>query len=1023
MIAVAVADRPEGPFRDALGKPLIAPGEGYFDPTVWVDGDGQTYLYWGNPDLWYVKLNRDIMSYSGPITKVQARQTDYQEGPWFYGRHGRYYMAFASTCCSEGIGYAMSDNPTGPWTYKGPIMEHDTRASGNHPGIIDYKGGSYVFGFNYELNFALTPVHRERRSVAVAVAKFSYNADGTIPNLGWWERPVPQIETLAPYQRVETETIAWTSRIRRAIDRPYAWTTGVTTAQDGHTGVYVTRITDGSYIKVSGVDFGAAGAKSFVASVANGMPGSTIELHADRVDEQLLGTAQVGAAGGGRWRDATAAIARATGVRNLYLVFRGVRTVRLRLLALCRLIEGRRRGDRVMRLMKFMASGCAALMIIAAAPPTPSQPLDETSLATRFFGADATWYRGNIPFFETSDPQLQQVYYYRWQVFRAHQRDLGQRGYITTEFLDDVSWQREPYASLNDATGFHIDEGRWLRDRRYTGDYIDFMYYGGGNDRHFSEAIAASVWGRYLVDHDRTSALSHLDTMRHVYGLWDDRFDFTKGLYWIEPLLDATEYTISSIDASGGTDGFTGGPAFRPSINSYMFANARAISRLAALNGDAATAADYAARADALRTRVEQALWNPGYGHFVDRYKISNEYVHYWDAIRGRELVGYLPWTFGLADDTPERARAWRHLLSAAELGGPAGMRTVEPSYPNYMRQYRYDKDTKGRECQWNGPVWPFQTTQVLTGMANLLHDYHQSEVKRSDYLRLLRQYARLHYQDGRLDLEEDYDPATGKPIVGLPRSHHYNHSGYVDLIVGGMVGLRPRADDVLEVDPLVPTDPADPGFQRWFTLQDVPYHGRLVTVTFDAEGRHYRHGRGLFLYVDGAQVAHAPTLGRLTAPIAPRPNAPLARPIDLAVNLVRGEFPKPSASVNTDSETLHDAVDGRVWFFPEMANGWSTQGGGGAAWFAVDLGRLRMVQAAELAFFADGKRFAAPARYQLQAWRAGRWTDIAGASAGPAVANGVTRVTWPATATDKIRLLLNDAPGRATRLVEMKLF
>jgi arabinoxylan arabinofuranohydrolase len=322
-IAVAVADKPEGPFKDALGKPLLGPQDGFFDPTLWIDDDSQAYLYWGNPHLWYVKLNKDMVSYSGPITKIEPGIRDYQEGPWFYKRAGRYYMAFASTCCPEGIGYAMSDKPTGPWTYKGPIMDHDPRATGNHPGIIDYRGGSYVFGFHYEHNFALTPVHHERRSVSVA--KFDYNADGTIPNLGWWDRTsAPQIETLNPYRRVEAETIAWTSRLMRDRDRPYSWTPGVTTAQDDRVGVYVTRIKDRSYIKVAGVDFGQTNAKTFVASVANGRAGAAVELRLDRVDGPVIGTVQIGETGeAGQWRERTTAISAATGVRDLFLLFKG----------------------------------------------------------------------------------------------------------------------------------------------------------------------------------------------------------------------------------------------------------------------------------------------------------------------------------------------------------------------------------------------------------------------------------------------------------------------------------------------------------------------------------------------------------------------------------------------------------------------------------------------------------------------------------------------------------------------------
>lgn len=323
VIAVAVADRPEGPFKDALGHALVGPADGFFDPTVTIDDDGQAYLYWGNPDLWYVKLNRDMVSYSGKIEKIEPQLTDYQEGPWFYKRRNHYYMAFASTCCSEGIGYAMSDRPTGPWTYKGPIMEHNPASTGNHPGIIDYKGNSYLFGFDYELNFALTPIHHERR--AINVAKFAYNPDGTIPNLGWWDRTAaPQIGTFDPYRTVEAETIAWTSRIKRDRDRPFYWAPGVTTAKSDAVGVYVTRITDLSYIKVAGVDFGTPGATQFSATVASTTGSGRIELHLDKTDGPLIGTLPVAATGGwDTWRTITEPVSGASGTHDLFLVFRG----------------------------------------------------------------------------------------------------------------------------------------------------------------------------------------------------------------------------------------------------------------------------------------------------------------------------------------------------------------------------------------------------------------------------------------------------------------------------------------------------------------------------------------------------------------------------------------------------------------------------------------------------------------------------------------------------------------------------
>ena len=120
--------------------------------------------------------------------------------------------------------------------------------------------------------------------------------------------------------------------------------------------------------------------------------------------------------------------------------------------------------------------------------------------------------RPTSPSSTARDPEIEQVYYYRWKVYKSHLKDLGDRGYIVTEFLDDVPWAKQPYQSLNDATAFHIHEGRWLRDPRYVNDYVDYMYTGGGNDRHFSEAIADAVYADYLATggpHRRHEASGH----------------------------------------------------------------------------------------------------------------------------------------------------------------------------------------------------------------------------------------------------------------------------------------------------------------------------------------------------------------------------------------------------------------------------------------------------------------------------------------------------------------------------------
>jgi len=663
-----------------------------------------------------------------------------------------------------------------------------------------------------------------------------------------------------------------------------------------------------------------------------------------------------------------------------------------------------------------MTSPIIALSCAAAIAGNGPSGLPVGQLADRYFGADSAWFKANVPFFECADEKIQDIYYYRWKLYKAHIRDLGQKGFLITEFLDDVGWQKHPYAMLNDATGFHIYEGRWLRDRSIIDGFVNFLYPGGGNDRHFSESIADATYAFAMAKGDMKWAVQYLPAMRHIYNLWDDHYDFSKQLYFIEPLLDATEYTISSVDASGGKDGFRGGDSFRPTINSYMYANALVISRLAAIAGDKETAAEYAARATALKTRVQEALWNEGLKHFIDRYQVSNSHVKYWDSIRGRELAGYVPWVFNLPADEARFNEAWSHLQDPGEFGGRFGLRTVGPSYQYYLRQYRYLGEQP--ECQWNGPSWPFQTTQVLLGLANLLNDYRQDAVTAKDYIHLLHQYAEQHFLEGVPNLQEDYNPDTGKPIVGLDRSHHYNHSGFNDLVITGLAGLRPRADDVLEINPLVPSD----GSLPYFSITGIPYHGREVTVVWDVDGKRYGVGAGLSVYVDGKRRSGPSPLGRRLIPIGKSKVGQNHSAFNLAVNVYKHGFPSPSAS--TDSgQSLWQAVDGRSWYFKEMVRGWEPKVEDPTPWYQVDFEKPTTIREIRLSLYEDNEKAFIPGGYSIEIWNGSDWQVAATISGSlpKMIGNTTVGVELTPVTTRKIRVSFRQ--NRPMRLVELSVY
>jgi arabinoxylan arabinofuranohydrolase len=317
-IGVAVADSPLGPFTDPLGKPLVAGSYQYIDPTVFIDDDGQAYLYFGNPRLWYVKLNADMISYSGKVEQipnstdafgqrngVADRPTLYEEGPWFYKRNDLYYMMFAASGIPEDIAYSTSPGPTGPWSYRGIIMPNRAgHAFTNHAGVVDFKGGSYFFYHTQELNGG----GGFKRSTAVE--KFTYNADGSFPTINKTSEGVTDAaEPLIPFYRIEGETMAWGS--------------GVEVEDCSEGGRNLSHLDNGDYIKVEAVDF-LTGATSFEASVASNGPGGTIELRLDETSGPVVGTCPVAPTGGWQtWQIVSCDVSSASGQHDLYLVFTG----------------------------------------------------------------------------------------------------------------------------------------------------------------------------------------------------------------------------------------------------------------------------------------------------------------------------------------------------------------------------------------------------------------------------------------------------------------------------------------------------------------------------------------------------------------------------------------------------------------------------------------------------------------------------------------------------------------------------
>lgn len=469
------------------------------------------------------------------------------------------------------------------------------------------------------------------------------------------------------------------------------------------------------------------------------------------------------------------------------------------------------------------------------------------------------WFVANIPWLDIPDKEMERIYYFRWYAFQKHIRKTPD-GFLISEFLDEVPWSGK-FNMIDAAAGHHIREARWLRNPEIVDDYVKFWFGPDGEPRRYSFWAADSVYQTYLSTGDRKLAVNLLPGMESNYQAWEASHQDSNGLYWQIDDRDGMEDTIS-------------GSGYRPTINSYMYGDAVAISRIAQLAGQKQVADEYRDKAERLGKLIQDRLWNPKDEFYETVERHDNEA---WSG--ARELVGYIPWYFEIP--TRQNDVAWKFLYDSQGFSGKFGPTTAERRNPRFGYKVRH-------ECLWNGPSWPFATTQTLVALANLLNGPPQSIINDSDYFQLLQTYAhsqRIRLPNGKLIpwIDEDLDADTGSWIARnilltlnqLPknRGRYYNHSGFADLIITGLIGIRPESGDSFTLHPLVPRNQ-----WQYFALDGVPYHGHILTVLFDQDGTRYNRGSGLQVFCDGLRVAHANDLRDLKVSLLGEDESGIAR-------------------------------------------------------------------------------------------------------------------------------------------------
>jgi hypothetical protein len=439
----------------------------------------------------------------------------------------------------------------------------------------------------------------------------------------------------------------------------------------------------------------------------------------------------------------------------------------------------------------------------------------------------------NIPLFQCPDKELEKTYYFRWWTFRKHIKSTPD-GFVITEFLPDVTWAGK-HNTISCPAGHHFYEGRWLHDSSYLQDYANFWFKGGASPRSYSFWAANSILAFAQVHQNKELITDLLPYLVENYEAWEETNLCDDGLFW-------------QIDGYDGMEVSIGGSGKRATINSYMFGDATAISSTARMAGNQVLEEEYKRKADVLKSLILNKLWDEEAGFFKTLPKDKKELVDV------RELHGYTPWYFNIPGD--EHSKAWEHILTKEGFKAPYGPTTAEQRHPGFKVAY------EGHECQWNGPSWPMATSITLKAMANLLRNYHQNYISKSDFVNVLKTYSKSHRrinENGKevYWIDENLNPYTGDWIsrtllkqrnqMPKERGKDYNHSAFCDFIISDLVGVRPSMNNTLTIIPLLPD-----GYWDWFCLDNVKYHNKILTIIWDKDGTKYKKGKGFSVYING---------------------------------------------------------------------------------------------------------------------------------------------------------------------------
>jgi len=511
------------------------------------------------------------------------------------------------------------------------------------------------------------------------------------------------------------------------------------------------------------------------------------------------------------------------------------------------------------------------------------------------------WFDANIPYFDCSDPWVGKLYYHRAYLLHKNMLNPG-LGRMNWPTQSEGRWRSTWYPNVISYGAAHqVREARWLRDPSYwqghvrtwaenekpDGIFPSHVTPSGPAGGQYTDWITSAAWEGHLVHPDPAFLAQVVDRLAANVRGWQKAYDpdgdglllvdshWWTGMEYQPSFFYFSDYKVSTDFSQPsrpvGID--------RVDLTAYNYGNAVAVARIYRQLGRAGEAREFEDLAAKIARAVLQKMWQPRKRFF---YSLRAGDGAVADV---KEVIGVYPFYFGMIPAGKGYESAWESILDPKQFWTNWPVASASRECLAFS-QTNWPGDGRAAGCMWNGPTWPHANAIVLTAMARALRaarDHHvaDSPLKREHLWQLFHSFTRAQFRDQDLQYPwtgEFYNGDTGRWKTA---ERDYNHSTWLDILIPELIGLVPRDDDTLEIDPLL--------FETalgYFILDGQRYHGHDVTIAWDAPGLdlpdHFRDGRkGLDVYVDGKMAASSPRLTRLRVDLGslPQPGVPVSSP------------------------------------------------------------------------------------------------------------------------------------------------